>query len=117
MRICGNLPIFSLGGPLGTTILYAPGALALVTPDQARAIALSLSGEGPVDPAIAEPRSWLLEKAEEAAKAWERWLSEEFKPECLTAYLSASCPLACASASPGRRGRWARKASSTRRFS
>jgi radical SAM protein with 4Fe4S-binding SPASM domain len=97
MRIHDKLPIFHLEGPAGTAILYTPGALAAVTPEQAETLRRAWGGdqEALKDPAAAEPSRWLLNSAVRAAAGRAKWLAEEFKPECLTVYLSNRCGLNC----------------------
>jgi coproporphyrinogen III oxidase-like Fe-S oxidoreductase/sulfatase maturation enzyme AslB (radical SAM superfamily) len=97
MRIHPELPIYQLEGPGGTVLLYTPGTLAVLTDTQAAWLRrVWKDGTEPQeDTSFREQSEWLLEHARNAVAARNRWLAEEYRPECLTVYLSNQCTLRC----------------------
>ena len=112
MRIHPELPIYALAGPGGTVLLYTPGTLAVGTDAQAdllrRAWSNGTAIPGDEPPGFPEDQAgWLLEHARNAMTARNQWLAEEYRPECLTVYVSNQCTLRCSYcfAAPTRTGR------------
>lgn len=88
-RLHPSLPIFRLVHG-ASHVLYTPGYLAVVTPDEADGVRSALlAGAGGK---VAEE---LRGCAERAVEAWRRRMEAPFAPECLTVYLSNQCNLAC----------------------
>ncbi|MDR1489916.1 MAG: radical SAM protein [Desulfovibrio sp.] len=97
MLIHPELPIYELAGPGGTVLLYTPGTLAVVTGEQALLLRQVWNGgtETREDVSLWKQSGWLLDHARSAVAARTRWLAEEYRPECLTVYLSNRCSLRC----------------------
>lgn len=97
MRIHPELPIYELAGPGGTALLYTPGTLAVLTRAQVALLrqAWNSGAETHEDVSLREQSGWLLDHARNAVAARNHWLTEEYRPECLTVYLSNQCTLRC----------------------
>jgi uncharacterized protein len=90
------LPVYRWDEP-DWVMLYSPGCLAVATTAAADAIAARLrSGSSvPAGDSLAAAARTLRQSAESAVAAASRQTGQEYRPLCLTLYLTQACNLAC----------------------
>ncbi len=94
-RIHNELPIFLLEWP-GRSILYSPGNVSAIPPSESRVVESAFNaGAADSPPWVARLVNAFMQRARQARESWERLSTAEYRPTCLTVYLSNTCDMAC----------------------